>query len=68
MREGGRFQCRFTGEETRKFCCNFMHVIDAIASSEISGDRESLKLHALAYSGLKLRDMYFVHLDNKITT
>ena len=37
MREGGRFQCRFTGEETRKFCCNFMHVIDAIASPEISG-------------------------------
>ena len=44
LKEGGRFQSRFTGEETRKFCRNFMH-------------RENLNLYALAYSGLKLRDI-----------
>ena len=57
VKEGGRFQSRFTGEETRKFCSNFMHVIDAIASSDISEHRENLNLYALAYSGLKLRDI-----------
>jgi len=29
-RKDKSFQCRFTGEETRKFCNNFMHIIDAV--------------------------------------
>lgn len=58
------FQCRFTGEETRKFCNNFMDVIDAIVSPT-DKESENTKLYALAYSALKLRNV--TSLMNRIT-
>lgn len=58
------FQCRFTGEETRKFCNNFMDVVDAITVASDTDDK-NLPLYALAYAGLKLRNA--TSLMNRIT-
>ena len=58
------FECRFTGEETRKFCNGFMHVVDAIAGLT-GGDGKDVALHALAYAGLNLRNA--TSLMNRVT-
>lgn len=49
------FECRFTGEETRKFCSNFMDVIEAAISPNDTEGRNT-RLYALAFSGLRLRN------------
>jgi len=49
------FECRFTGEETQKFCSNFMDVIEAVISPNDT-EASNAKLYALAFSGLKLRN------------
>ena len=53
------FECRFTGEEMRKFCSNFMDVIEAVISAR------NVKLYALTFSGLKLRNACL--LMNRVT-
>ena len=58
------FECRFTGEETRKFCSNFMDVIEAVISPDDTEAR-NVKLYALAFSGVKLRNA--CSLMNRVT-
>jgi len=50
------FSCRFTGEETKKFCHGFMSLISIVFSACSGVLRTELVLHALAYAGVKLRD------------
>ena len=49
------FECRFTGEETRTFCSNFMDVFKSLISPSDT-EAQNVKLYALAFSGLKLRN------------
>ena len=58
------FECRFTGEETRKFCSNFMDVIEAVISPNDTEGRNA-RLYALAFSGLRLRNA--CSLMNRVT-
>ena len=58
------FECRFTGEETRKFCSNFMDVVESVISPNDT-EAQNVKLYALAFSGLKLRNA--CSLMNRVT-
>ena len=58
------FECRFTGEETRKFCSNFMDVIEAVISPNDTESRNA-RLYALAFSRLRLRNA--CSLMNRVT-
>ena len=58
------FECRFTGEETRKFCSNFMDVVESLISPSDT-EAQNVKLYALAFSGLKLRNA--CSLMNRVT-
>ena len=50
------FEFRFTGKESKAFCHNFMQIIASVATEPNESQSCKLKLHALAYFGLKLRD------------
>ena len=58
------FECRFTAEETGKFCSNVMDVVEALTSPSDTEAR-NVKLYALAFSGLKLRNAFL--LMNRVT-
>ena len=51
---GVDFQYRFTGQDSRLFLKNFMHLIDALKKSSDSAHQTFL-LHVFAYTGIQLR-------------
>ena len=51
---GVDFQYRFTGQDSRLFLKNFMHLIDALKKSSDSAHQTFL-VHVFAYTGIQLR-------------
>lgn len=50
------FNKRFTGEETKKMCHSYMHLVLALYSVKQIHVQTQVQLFALAYTGTKLRD------------
>ena len=50
------FQCRFTGEETKKFCDGFMHLIEAAIEDDVELPSNFFTL-SLSKMGIHLRDI-----------
>jgi hypothetical protein len=53
---GKSFDYRFTGEESRRFLHNFMHLISAIEQKNDEAPAR-FKLHVLAFTTLSLRNV-----------
>ena len=51
---GVGFQYRFTGQDSRLFLKNFMHLTDALKKSSDSA-HQTFSLHVFAYTGIQLR-------------
>lgn len=50
------FECRFIGEEIRKFCSNFMDVIEVvILLNDIEG--RNIRLYVFVFFGLRFRNV-----------
>ena len=62
------FDYRFTGKESKLFCHNFMYLISCLYTAVPQPSAAfSLKLHALAYLGLNLRDAVSMYTRQSIT-
>ena len=60
-KNGGQFSYRFTGLESKKFCWNFTAPIKLLLGIPTLSKGSNLKLHTLAFIGIKLRDAVAIY-------